>query len=171
MNKGLIVLSLFALLLLQANDQALRPGIGDKAPDISLPNIDGDTLRLSDMQGHLVLLDFWASWCKRCRVDNQHYKQLLKRYQDSSFRQGNGLRIFSVSLDTDSALWRSAVEGSKLNWPQQVSDGQGWNSPYVDSYSIKYLPHNLLLDSSGTVIAKGIHGKSLNTFLKDQHVH
>ena len=145
-----------------------HPAVGEQAPDIVLPNVAGDTLRLSDLRGKFVLVNFWASWCNSCRLENQHYKKLYKRYKDSSFSAGEGFDIFSVSMDHDLHQWKWAIINSKINWTNHVSDGLGWKSPLAEQFDFKYLPMNLLLDKDGVVIGRNVYKHRLNAFIKER---
>lgn len=160
-----------ALILLVASSFTTRHavvGIGDRVPEIALPNPQGDTLRLSELRGKLVVVQFWASWCKACRLHNQRYKSLYNRYADSTFVSGNGFALFSVSLDTDGQKWKDAIENDRLHWPHHVSDLLGWDSPLVEQHGFRDLPFNLIVDSSGQLLAKNIHQSKLNQFIEAQ---
>ncbi|NNJ56309.1 MAG: TlpA family protein disulfide reductase [Bacteroidia bacterium] len=143
----------------------IKPAVGDKAPEIALPNIDGNTLKLSDLRGKVVLIDFWASWCRTCRVENINFKKAYSKFKDMNFDVGNGFEIYSVSLDKDSEVWKKAIANDRMNWKYHVSDLKKWDSPIVETYNFKYLPHNLLIDQEGTIIAKGLFGNNLDKFL------
>jgi len=86
------------------------------APEISFPDVNGKQRRLSDLRGKVVLIDFWASWCGPCRKENPNVVRLYKKYKDKGFE------IFSVSLDSDKAAWKQAIERDGLIWPNHVSD-------------------------------------------------
>ena len=169
MNKLLgIALSLFIVSSFSSGPQTSGFQIGETVPEIALPNPQGDTLRLSQLRGKLVVIDFWASWCRACRLHNQRYKSLYNRYVDSSFVSGTGLALFSVSLDTDRQQWKDAIANDRLPWPYQVSDLLGWNSPLVKQHGFRDLPYNLIVDGQGQVLAKNIHQSKLNQFIEAQ---
>ena len=84
--------------------------IGSIAPDIRLPNPEGDTLSLSDFRGKVLLVDFWASWCGPCRRENPHVKKLYEKYKDQGFE------ILGVSLDRTKSSWVAAIEKDGLPW-------------------------------------------------------
>ena len=96
--------------------------LGQTAPEIAMPNPNGDTLRLSEQRGHIVLLDFWASWCRPCRMENPHVRATYHAYKDSLFTDADGFRVFSVSLDREGggAAWKKAIEQDQLDWPWHV---------------------------------------------------
>lgn len=152
-----------------AQQHIIRPAVGEMAPNIELLGFKGDTIRLSDLRGKVVFVDFWASWCRTCRVENKNVRQAYLTYRDSTFDIGQGFDVYSVSLDTDSSVWHKAIKNDHLAWPNHVSDFKKWNSPLVQSYNFRYLPHNVLIDSSGRIIAKGLFGNKISQLLA-QHV-
>lgn len=143
----------------------IRPAIGDQAPDIIMENPDGQTIKLSQLRGKVVFIDFWASWCRTCRVENSNITKAYGQYHAQNFDVGNGFEVFSVSLDKDKDVWVKAIENDRLIWPYHVSDLKKWDSPIVETYNFTYLPHNLLIDGEGKIIAKGLFGNKLEEVL------
>lgn len=133
---------------------------GKPAPDIALPNPEGDTIRLSSLRGHVVLIDFWASWCGPCRRENPNLVKTYKRFKDKGFE------IFGVSLDKRKENWVNAIKADNLTWTQ-VSDLNYWNSEVVDLYGFSGIPHTVLLDEDGRVIAKNLRGERLAEKLEE----
>jgi len=134
--------------------------IGSFAPDISLPDKNGETLKLSGFRGSYVLLDFWASWCHPCRIENEEImKPLYKKYGNSHFA------IFSVSMDKDKAAWLQALETDHLNWTE-VCDTKSFNSDAARLYKLtNSVPAIYVIDPAGKIIAKNIHNKELENFI------
>jgi thiol-disulfide isomerase/thioredoxin len=130
-------------------------------PEISLPTPAGDTVRLSSTKGSVVLLDFWASWCAPCRLENPN---LVKAY-DKYHRKG--FQIYQVSLDKTKEAWMKGIEDDKLGRWIHVSDIMYWNSPVARLYKIESIPANFLLDREGRVIAKDLRGEELMTKLAE----
>lgn len=135
-------------------------GIGAIAPDISLPNPQGEIIALSDFRGKYVLLDFWAAWCKPCRVENPNLVQLYRKYR------WKGFEIYQVSLDKDTTAWIDAIKNDRLNWTQ-VSDLKYWKSAPAKLYNVEAIPANFLLDKEGKIIAKNLRGEALQNKLKE----
>ncbi|NBC83356.1 MAG: redoxin domain-containing protein [Bacteroidetes bacterium] len=133
---------------------------GKVPPDIALPNPDGDTITLSSLQGKYVLLDFWASWCKPCRVENPN---LVENYNE--FKE-QGLTIYQVSLDKSREEWIKAIQKDNLDW-YHVSDLKFWSSPVVNAYGITGIPANFLLNPQGEIIAKDLRGPQLEAKLNE----
>lgn len=135
-------------------------GIGTVAPEIELPTPDGDTLKLSSFKGKYVLLDFWASWCRPCRIENPHLVKAYQKYQDKGFE------IFQVSLDKKRESWVNAIEKDQLNWPQ-VSDLKYWHSEPAKLYKVQAIPANFLIDKKGRIVARNLRGDALEAKLSE----
>ncbi len=143
------------------NEQRSRLKIapGTMAIDFEQPDKEGKLVRLSDYRGKYVFVDFWASWCVPCRAENPH---VLKAYNE--FHQ-KGLEVLSVSLDEKREAWLKAVEQDGLPWTQ-VSDLKGWKNSASQSYLIKAIPANFLIDPSGKIVASGLRGDHLQQELE-----
>jgi len=133
--------------------------LGYDAPEIALPAVNGDTLKLSSLKGKVVLLDFWASWCGPCRVAN---KGLAKLY--SKFRE-KGFEIYSVSLDDERDDWLKAIKKDKVTW-MQVNDMMGKEARTAIDWNVYALPTSYLIDKEGKLIAMDLEGKELEKTLK-----
>lgn len=146
---------------LQKQELEKRVGLGALAPEIALPSPKGDTIRLSSMKGKYILLDFWASWCTPCRNENPN---LVKNYWKY---RGKGFDIFQVSIDRTKEAWTSGIATDRLhNWTH-VSDLKYWDSPVVKLYGFEGIPHNLLIDRDGRIVAKDLRSEDLGYKLKE----
>ncbi len=141
-------------------------GIGSKAPEITGKSISGKTIKLSDSNKKIVLLDFWASWCGPCRKENPIIVNVYNKYKNRNFADGKGFTVFSVSLDRTEVLWKKAVKDDKLEWEYHLSDLKGWYSKYAAVYSIKRIPSNFLIDGNGIIIARDLRGVELEAVLE-----
>lgn len=135
------------------------------APDIALPNPQGDTMRLSNLRGKYVLIDFWASWCGPCRRENPNVVKAYKKYHN------DGFEIFSVSLDNDKSAWEEAIKKDGLIWDNQVSELKKWNSQVAEEYGVKSIPHSVLINPKGKIIAENLRGPSLDEKLAKLFKH
>jgi thiol-disulfide isomerase/thioredoxin len=136
-------------------------GEGAIAPDIILPTPKGDTIKLSSTRGSIVLLDFWASWCAPCRMENPN---LVKAY---NLYNTKGFKIFQVSLDKSRDAWIKGIQDDQLGSWIHVSDVQYWNSIVVPLYKIESIPCNFLLDKDGRIIATNLRGEKLQLKLAE----
>ena len=135
--------------------------VGTLAPDIAVSSPDGNVLKLSDLKGKVVLIDFWASWCGPCRRENPNVVRLYDKYNVKGFE------IFSVSLDKDKNAWIKAIKDDKLGWSNHVSDLKYWSSEAAKLYGISSIPSTILLDKDGRIIAKNLRGRELENKLKE----
>lgn len=143
-------------------DQRLQGVVlpGMEAPDIVMKDPEGNDRRLSDLRGQIVLLDFWASWCGPCRRENPNVVRMYERFHDQGFE------IFSVSLDKDREAWLKAIRDDHLDWPNHVSDLNGWTSSGGSTYGVKSVPSTVLIDREGRVVARNLRGSELERKLE-----
>lgn len=134
--------------------------VGEPAPDISMPNPDGKTYKLSDLKGKVVLLDFWASWCGPCRRANPSVVSAYNRFKNKGFT------IYSVSLDKDRQKWVDAIQQDGLDWQYHVSDLKAWNNQAAELYQIHSIPQQYLIGKDGKIAAISQPGASLEAQLE-----
>ncbi|PCJ64976.1 MAG: alkyl hydroperoxide reductase [Bacteroidetes bacterium] len=144
-----------------AKENIIRPAVGDLAPEIAMKNPTGEIIKLSSLRGKVVLIDFWASWCRPCRIENNTVRKVYNQYKNSTFDIGEGFTVFSVSLDEEADIWKKAIHNDRLSWENHVCDFKKWDSPIIEVYNFTYLPHNLLIDKDGRIVAKGLFGSKL----------
>lgn len=162
LNSVLITFIIVSMLFIgmACNDEKLVNGA--KCPDIALPNALGDTLRLSEVgKGKVVLVDFWASWCKPCRESHPELRRIYEKFKDARIGGANGFTIYSVSLDNEAATWISAAQNDSLLWPNLVIDTRAFGSPYTDIFQFGQIPTSYLVDERGVIIGKNLSMKWL----------
>ena len=130
--------------------------IGNKAPDFTAPTPEGEMLALNEVLGKVTLIDFWASWCKPCRMENPNIVRVYEKYHDKGFN------AIGVSLDREGAKdkWIQAIAEDNLGWAQ-VSNLQFWQDPVARQYGIRSIPAAFLLDENGVIVAKNLRGEAL----------
>lgn len=146
--------SYFGLAVKKSLDAAKSMAIGSKAPDFTLNDINGKPVSLTDFKGKYILVDFWASWCGPCRVENPAVVKAYHAYKSKGFD------ILGVSLDEKKDKWEQAIKQDQLAWTQ-VSDLKGWESDVAALYEVRAIPMNFLLDKEGKIIAKSLRGAEL----------
>ncbi|MFN0204437.1 MAG: TlpA family protein disulfide reductase [Bacteroidia bacterium] len=133
--------------------------IGAPALDFKLPTPDGKELGISDFKGKVVMVDFWASWCKPCRKENPNVVRMYNRFHNQGFE------ILSVSLDQNKEAWTNAIQMDGLNW-NHISDLAGWNCAGSKLYGVTGIPYTLLIDKDGRILAKNLRGDALEKKLE-----
>ncbi len=136
-------------------------GVGAEAADIVLPTPDGKTMKLSDLRGKVVLLDFWASWCGPCRKENPAVVKAYNKYKSKGFE------VFSVSLDKSKDRWVKAIEKDGMIWPGHVSDLKYWSSAPAKAYGVRSIPATFLIGKDGKIVAKNLRGPRLEAKLAE----
>lgn len=141
-------------------DRMKLTAVGELAPEISLPNPDGEIVSLSSLRGKYVLVDFWAKWCGPCRQENPNIVRAYQKYKD------DGFTVYGVSLDRNRQDWLQGIEQDNLTWTH-VSDLKYWQSEAAKTYNITAIPFSLLLDPDGRIIAKNLRGQALHQKLAE----
>ncbi len=160
------LLILLAAFVFSADGPAQSLKVGDKAPDIVMATPEGKEIKLSSLQGQMVLIDFWASWCRPCRKENPEIVKTYHEYKDTEFKNGKGFTVFSVSLDNKDVAWTKAIEADKLTWEHHVSDLKGWNNEAARKYEVRSIPQSYLIDGDGVIVAINPRGSELEKQLK-----
>lgn len=140
---------------------------GSAIPEISLPSPSGEFKNLSDLKGKIVLVDFWAAWCRPCRAENPNLVRMYEKYKS------RGFEVFSVSLDglpqqpDPKSDWTGAIAADGLVWENHVSDLLGWSSTVAKRFGLKGIPYTILIDRAGNIIQTNLRGPALEAKLKE----
>jgi thiol-disulfide isomerase/thioredoxin len=147
---------------IESNPNRLKIKIGMQAPDFTAPDPQGKQITLSEIKGKVTIVDFWASWCKPCRIENPNLVKLYDKYHSK------GLEIISVSLErgNQKAFWIEAIKKDQLNW-YNVSNLKFWQDPIAQAYSVNSIPATFILDENGTVVAERLRGAELEATIKN----
>jgi thiol-disulfide isomerase/thioredoxin len=128
--------------------------IGQIAPSFKGPNTEGNQFALENGMGKVTLIEFWASWCRPCRIENPNLVQLYRK------NKNRGFNIIGVSLDRDKNKWIQAIKDDGLVW-NHVSNLKFWNDPIAKLYKVNAIPASFLLDENGIIVARDLRGLAL----------
>jgi len=134
--------------------------IGAKALNFEGPNPEGEIFSLESLKGKVTIIDFWASWCRPCRIENPNLVRLYKRMHDK------GLEIVGVSLDKSKVNWERAIEDDGLIW-NHVSSLQYWKEPIAVLYGVRSIPEAFVLNEDGVIVAKNLRGAQLDAKIEE----
>ncbi len=144
---------------MQAKLDNLIP-VGSEAPDFTQNTPDGKPFALRSLRGKIVLVDFWASWCRPCRMENPNVVKMYNKYH------AKGFDVLGVSLDKTKDAWTNAIKQDGLMW-HHVSDLQFWNNAAAQQYGVSAIPYSVLVGRDGKVLAKNLRGAELEAKLAE----
>ena len=137
-------------------EKMMKTDIGKEYVNITMPNVEGENVSLKEVveANKVVLLDFWASWCRPCMGEMPYLLEAYANYHDKGFE------IYGVSLDDDGEAWKKCIEQQGMKWVN-VSELAGWQTAAAKQYAVNSIPANFLLNAQGEIIAKNLRGEAL----------
>lgn len=150
----------YGRIIAQQIQEGRTGAIGTQAIEFTQADPEGKQVSLSSFKGKYVLVDFWASWCRPCRMENPNVVKVYHKFKDKNFT------VLGVSLDRDREPWLKAIKDDHLVWTH-VSDLKFWNNEAAAKYRIQSIPQNFLIDPTGKIVAKNLRGPDLESRLCD----
>jgi peroxiredoxin len=159
LDKGMAS-SKFVKLANKRVDEKKGTTVGYTATNFSQNTPDGKKVSLTDFRGKYVLVDFWASWCRPCRMENPNVVAAYNRFKDKGFT------VLGVSMDSNRDPWITAIQQDNLTWTH-ISDLKGWGNEVGKLYNVTGIPQNFLIDREGKIVAKDLRGAALDEKLAE----
>ena len=141
-------------------DNPDTPKVGKRYADFEMEDQNGIPHKLSEFDGKLILLEFWASWCVPCRLENPNLLNTYNQFKDLGFE------IVAVSLDENKEYWMNAIKKDKLPW-KHLSDLKGRDNKAALIYSVGGVPDNILIDKNGIVIGRNLRREALTKLIAE----
>jgi thiol-disulfide isomerase/thioredoxin len=152
-------------LLLQEIEHQKNPEIEQRIIDFSLPSLDNNVLSPTQFAGKYLLIDFWDTACAPCRAQFPALKKIYENYGTAPFKEASGFEILAVSFDKTAAIWKKTLAKEKVRWTNVLAT-EGFKSKVAIDYRVRFIPHNVLYDANGKLIAKDLSPNELEAFLK-----
>lgn len=135
---------------------AEQPNKGHQYTDLTMPTLQGEMKSLSYYvkQNKVTVIDCWASWCRPCIEEMPNIARLYRKYHDL------GVGVVGVSFDSDPRAWNTAVKMHDMVWPQ-LGELNGWNNQMSHVYGVKGIPHTIIINRKGEIVAEGLRGEAL----------
>jgi thiol-disulfide isomerase/thioredoxin len=143
------------------------PRVNEEVPETILPDTAGAMISLSELRGNMVLVNFWASWCRPCREKNPDITKLYNEFSSKSFKNGGGFEIYSISLDRNKDAWINAIHADELQWKWHASELKRFDTESVTDFGVQSIPVSFLINQEGKVLVRTSNIDEVRKILKD----
>jgi peroxiredoxin len=169
-TQGIYLGIVISLLVMSCKTSSPVIGVqnGNVAPEISANTITNTAVKLSELRGKMVLLEFWDSNNSVARKNHFEIQRMYVKHKGTEFKNGTGFEVYSISLDTDKAAWQKAVDGDGITWQYNVIETNAWNAKSALDYKIASLPKYYLINGKGEIINHNILIPDLEKLLTNQ---
>ncbi|MDX1686144.1 MAG: TlpA disulfide reductase family protein [Saprospiraceae bacterium] len=137
---------------------------GEQLPDFEVELLSGSTLETKDLEGHVVLIDFWGSWCGPCRKEAPELVKLYDDYNDKPM----DFEIFAIGIETDRSRWLNAIEKDGLDWPWHYSSVSRFKDPLASEFGVRQIPTKFLIDEKGMIVAVDPTLEEVRSYLEER---
>jgi peroxiredoxin len=135
---------------------------GEQAPDFEVALMNGEQLKLSDLQGKYVLLQFWGSWCGPCRKENEELVPLYHKYHD------RGFEILSIGLEQNARAWQNAIVQDGLVWKYHTMESADFIGGRAKQFNVKQIPTTFLISAKGVIMGVDLKPEYINKMLSEK---
>jgi peroxiredoxin len=135
---------------------------GEQAPDFEVALMNGEQVKLSDLQGKYVLLQFWGSWCGPCRKENAELVPLYQKYHD------RGFEIFSIGLEQNARAWQNAIVQDGLVWKYHTMESAEFLGGRAQQFNVHQIPTTFLISAKGVIMGVDLKPEYINKMLSEK---
>ncbi len=146
---------------IELRNELLNSALVRTYPELDMPDMYGKNVKLSSLDGKVIVIDFWSAELGRGNQNNAEMKEMYKSLHD------RGLEIYQVAVDTSKPLWINAIQQQHLPWIS-VSDLRGGNSSALGLYNVTTLPSNIIISRDGMIVGRNIFGDDLRNMIEKE---
>lgn len=166
--RSILFLGLAVVLFILARYFYFKPNYvyGEQLPQFEVQLLNGQTLTTQDLQGDIVLLHFWGSWCGPCRQEAPDVVALHASFGHKQFEGADAFKIFSIGIETDKARWIKAMNQEGFDWEWHFSALERFKGPLAKEFGVRQIPTRFLIDEKGMVVGVDLSFKEIQAYLK-----